>query len=213
MLHADFSSRSWGACCTEAQKLWERWHGSSLMKSITWEMQVGTETRTDNPAESFGGVDIDRILLWNCFNEFKNLARQEFCKKSVMLSLTNRTAFREFQSVVLCGRRPSFFFLIMCITSSCQPPFPMPDSLLSGFAIFISRWGVKYHYFFHLMYVNKIISWYKKDVSSFLLKENFDLSCFYSHAMSSTPTTVPHRCNTTSSQQGAMDSTWWLMRM
>lgn len=84
-LHADFSSRSWGACCTEAQKLCERWRGSSLMKSITWEMRVCTETTTDNSDGSFGAVDIDRIFLWNCFNEFKTLTRQEFCKNVHLL--------------------------------------------------------------------------------------------------------------------------------
>ena len=59
-LHTDFSSRSWGACCTEARKLWERWRGSFLMKSITWETQVCTET-TDNRAGSFEALDIYRI--------------------------------------------------------------------------------------------------------------------------------------------------------
>lgn len=40
-----------------------------------------------------------------------------------------------------CGRRPSFFFLTMCITSSCRPPSPMPDNLQSGFATYTSRWA------------------------------------------------------------------------
>lgn len=35
-----FSFRFWGACSTEGQRLWGRWHGSSLMRSITWETQV-----------------------------------------------------------------------------------------------------------------------------------------------------------------------------
>lgn len=47
-----------------------------------------------------------------------------------------------FQSVAWCGRKPSFFFLITCITSSCPLPSPMPDSLPSGSATYISRWGV-----------------------------------------------------------------------
>ncbi len=36
-----FSFRFWGVCCTEGQRLWGRWRGSSLMRSITWETQVG----------------------------------------------------------------------------------------------------------------------------------------------------------------------------
>lgn len=47
-----------------------------------------------------------------------------------------------FQSVVWFGRRPSFFFLTMCTTFSSLLPFPMPDSLLSGSAIYISRYDV-----------------------------------------------------------------------
>lgn len=33
------------------------------------------------------------------------------------------------------GRRPSFYFLITSIMSSCRPPSPTPDSLPSGSAI------------------------------------------------------------------------------
>lgn len=40
-----FSPRSWGACCIEGQRSWGKWHGSSLMKSIIWEMQVCREKR------------------------------------------------------------------------------------------------------------------------------------------------------------------------
>lgn len=52
------------------------------------------------------------------------------------------TSLSAFQSAAWCGRKPSFFFPIMCITFSCQPPSPMPDSLPSGFATCISRWDV-----------------------------------------------------------------------
>lgn len=58
------------------------------------------------------------------------------------LFVTNCTSPSAFQSAVWCGRKPSFFFLIMCITFSCQQPSPMPDSLPSGFATYISRWDV-----------------------------------------------------------------------
>lgn len=44
-----------------------------------------------------------------------------------------------FKNVVWCGRRPSFCFLTMYIMSSCRPPSPTPDSLLSGFATYTSR--------------------------------------------------------------------------
>lgn len=42
-------------------------------------MQVGTETRTDNPAESFGGVDIDTALMSLKTSQGKSFARMYIC--------------------------------------------------------------------------------------------------------------------------------------
>ena len=44
-----------------------------------------------------------------------------------------------FQSVVLCGKKPSYFYLTMFITSFYLPQFQMPDSLQNGLLIFINR--------------------------------------------------------------------------
>lgn len=56
-----FSFRFWGACCTGGQRSWGRWRGSSLMRFITWETQVG-----------FPRLDCVYGMHYNVFMLFKN---------------------------------------------------------------------------------------------------------------------------------------------
>lgn len=143
-----FSCRSWGACCTAVLKSWGKSHGSSLMKSTTWEMQVCAEFTLQS---TFWKLPL--LMRWNQVqtkmksNSWFAITRTQDMwdmKKSVfeVFLWEEPCSAWSFQSVVWCGRKPSFFFLITCITSSFPLPSPMPDSLLSGSATYTSRYGI-----------------------------------------------------------------------
>lgn len=106
------------------------YRGSEIMREVAWVIFDEIHYMRD------AGVYI--IQKAHTIDHLTLHSKVAFCvfqKPERLVSLLDLT----FQSVAWCGRRPSFFFLTTCIMSSCQPPSPMPDNLLSGFVTYISR--------------------------------------------------------------------------